>query len=150
MDAEGAELDFIHVTPAATLAGAAVKLRGLLDEQYILDGDEALCLSVRQVLELVEKLVGESDGAEFIAAEREIAEADRLAEAGSDDEDFGPIYDRYDAATDFIAATEPQSLVAIAVKLRWALRADGPLVGDEREWNSLDQSVIFLERVTAA
>ena len=32
LDVEGAELDFIHMTPAATPAGAAVKLRGLADE----------------------------------------------------------------------------------------------------------------------
>jgi hypothetical protein len=63
LDAEQVELDFIHATPAATLAGAAVKLRALLEEQAILDTDDAFPGSLRQVLAVLEHELGRAAAA---------------------------------------------------------------------------------------
>jgi hypothetical protein len=106
--------------------------------------------SVRQVLELVEKLLGKRDGAVFLAAEREIADADQLAQAAATDEELQPIYRRHEAATDFIELTEPQSLAAVAVKLRRLLAPDAPLDGFDREIDSVGQCIAFLDREIAA
>lgn len=85
------------------------------------------------------------DAAQFLAAEREVAEADRLAAnvSASTDEELGPIHARYDAATEFIDETEPRSIAAAAVKLRRLLRH---LAGDPAESSSLRQVLTFLER----
>jgi hypothetical protein len=55
LEAEYVELEFIAATAPATLAGAAVKLRGVLKDQYILDGDPLSAESLRQVLDLIER-----------------------------------------------------------------------------------------------
>ncbi len=55
LDAEYVELDLIAATAPETLAGAAVKLRGVLEEQYILDGDPLSVGSLRQVLAVLER-----------------------------------------------------------------------------------------------
>jgi hypothetical protein len=77
------------------------------------------------------------------------AEANRLAEAAATDEELQPIHQRYDAATDFIELTEPQSLAAVAIKLRRLLADHAPLAGFDREQDSIRQCVAFLEREAA-
>lgn len=89
-------------------------------------------------------------GDQFLAAERDIAEADRQAALADDDNQLQPIHDRYDAATDFLERTEPGDLVGAVVKLRRLLAAGEPLDGYDRERDSLRQVVAFLEREIAA
>jgi len=57
-----------------------------------------------------------------------------------------PIQARYDAATELIDGTEPQSLPAIIVKLRRLLEAHSALAGYDPERDSVRQRVDFLER----
>lgn len=149
-----AQVELLAAAPA-TLADAAVKLRRLADPDI---GIEAGATaedpgSIRQVLEVVESLLGKTDAEQFLAAEREVAEVnsldDRAVPEGWTDEELKPINCRYDAATEFIGGTEPQSMVAAVVKLRRLLDTDSsPLGGYDPELASLRQVVAFLERMT--
>ena len=83
----------------------------------------------------------------FAAAEREIAEADQLAEQETNEEILAELYDRFSAADDFIAFTEPASIADVVVKLRCLLRPYGPLAGYAIELASVRQCAAFLERL---
>jgi len=96
-----------------------------------------------------ETLVGAADGTHFLAAEKEIAAADRLAESAADDDELQPIFARYDAAIDFVALIPPRDLVGAVVKLRRLLADNSPLVGFDREMESTRQTVTYLEREIA-
>jgi hypothetical protein len=147
----------IAQTAPATLAGAAIKLRRLGDAEIGIEAgptpeDPG---SVRKVLEVVDGLLGKADADQFLAAEREVAEADRLGERavakGWTDEALEPINSRYDAAADFIDGTEPRSLVAAVVKLRRLLDTGcSPLAGYDVQMDSLCQVVAFMERAIGA
>jgi hypothetical protein len=156
------------------LVDATREASDLLDEEIV----DAVATSKAGVIAQVELLVGDEDGniaddgelvdrlaasikagilatqaaggAMFRAAEREIVEADRLAQAAATDQELQPIYQRHEAACDFIELTEPQSLTAVAVKLRRLLVPEAPLAGFDREIDSVRQCIAFLEREIAA
>jgi hypothetical protein len=140
----------IATTAPTSLAGAAVKLRRLADPDVGIEAGPTADDpgSIRQVLEVVESLLGKADGQQFLAAEREVAEANRLAQAAADDQELQPILWRYNAATAFVEGTEPRSMVAAIVKLRQLLcEQTSPLAGYDAATDSLRQVVDFMERV---
>jgi hypothetical protein len=136
--------------PAQTLAGAAVKLRRLADpESGIEDGmAEGNPRSIRHVLDVVVRLLGGEDGKKFRAAEEQVAEAYRVAaqDTSSDGAAAAAAYEGYLAGVAFVELTEPQSLVAVMIKLRHLLVAGEPLSGYDREQDSVRQCVAFLDR----
>ena len=136
--------------PAQTLAGAAVKLRRLADpesgiEVSMAQGDPR---SIRHVLDVVVRLLGGEDGKNFRAAEEQVAEAYRVAaqDTSSDGAAAAEAYEGYLAGVAFVELTEPQSLVAVIIKLRHLLVAGEPLSGYDREQDSVRQCVAFLDR----
>jgi len=135
--------------PAQTLAGAAVKLRRLADpESGIEDGmAEGNPRSIRHVLDVVVRLLGGEDGKKFRAAEEQVAEAYRVAaQDTSSDGAAAAAYEGSLAGVAFVELTEPQSLVAVIIKLRHLLVAGEPLSGSDREQDSVRQCVAFLDR----
>ena len=135
--------------PAQTLAGAAVKLRRLADPEReiecgMAEGDPR---SIRHVLDVVVRLLGGEDGKKFRAAEEQVAEAYRVAARDtSSDGAAAAAYGGYLAGVAFVELTEPQSLVAVIIKLRHLLVAGEPLSGYDREQDSVRQCVAFLDR----
>jgi hypothetical protein len=137
---------------ATTPAGLAAQVELLADDEDVIDEDLAdrLLASIRAGIRGISPAAGERDGATFRSAEAEIAEADRLAKRARNDEERQLIYQRYEAAADLIELTEPQSLAAVAVKLRRLFGSGAALDGFDREIDSVRQCIAFLDREIAA
>jgi hypothetical protein len=137
---------------ATTPAGLTAQVELLADDEDVIDEDLAdrLLASVRAGIRGISPATGKRDGATFRSAEAEIAEANRLAKRARNDEELQLIYQRHEAAADLIELTEPQSLAAVAVKLRRLFGSGGALDGFDGEIDSVRQCIAFLDREIAA